>query len=283
MNKDVDFPREMRTETYVITAPVHQDQIQLREIWGTLKKQKISIVLGVLVGLAVSAYSVFTTQAIFQSEVLLLPPLQQDIQDLLVEETDTQNLTPGQKQESVYQEFQRNLHSYRVRQDFLTSSELNKQNIDFDSNLKIQNNNGDTPSVKIIFQYTDPVAVAEILNGLVNFVDSYTVKQLHANVQDSIRLRIQRKRNKLNRERTLAKQRRQDRIIRLEEELSIAKELNIRNSSALPSATTNPIPEISVTTVGSPHYIRGTKALQAEIDALKSRKSDDPLSASISA
>jgi len=79
---------------------------------------------------------------------------------------------------------------------------------------------------------------------------------------------------KIKTSRTQEKVKRQDSIVRLESDLAIAKKLGIKDNRMMALQNTT-----SLTVVASnmdiPRYMRGTKVLAAELDALKNRSSDD--------
>ena len=72
----------------------------------------------------------------------------------------------------------------------------------------------------------------------------------------------------------MAKQRREDSILRFEEAAEIAVKLGVRDRVDITNVVQNN--QLNISTSSTPPYYRGYKALNAEITTLKNRKSDDP-------
>jgi len=79
--------------------------------------------------------------------------------------------------------------------------------------------------------------------------------------------------------RQFAEQRRMDRIAELEEAIHMASSLGLKEDPLLSQVTGKST--IAVNQMDSPLYMRGTRALQAEVTSLRTRKSDDPFIAGL--
>lgn len=73
----------------------------------------------------------------------------------------------------------------------------------------------------------------------------------------------------------LAKQQREDRIVRLRESLQIARALGLEDS-LINAGRTNADSELAALVEGDLMYLRGTRALQAELEVLQARTNDTP-------
>ena len=121
----------------------------------------------------------------------------------------------------------------------------------------------------------DPVFAAKLVNDYVGYFDLETVRQLVSDARNSIQEQIVDIEYKIGSKRQMAKQRREDQIVRFGEALIIARKLAIKDRVATNTVVQNN--QLNISTSNTPLYYRGFKALKnAEIVFLKNRKSDDP-------
>ncbi|MEJ1355783.1 MAG: Wzz/FepE/Etk N-terminal domain-containing protein [Candidatus Sedimenticola sp. (ex Thyasira tokunagai)] len=256
-----------------------EDEISLTDLWLILDKRKIIIlVMTALVTLAALTYALTTTPT-YKAGAIFFPPSAKDIQMLTVQGV--------QGVQGVYGAFKRNLGSRALHRRFfeeqglieiLSSGPVSATSIEkalqvFSGMLGIKSN-GDELSLSI--EWRDPEQAAGWVNQLTAFVDSETVHQLASDLMGEIDRRIRDIENIISSKRQLAKQRREDRLVRLEEGLQIAESLGItdqqgvfnivQNASSAGDASRSKNHQI---------YNRGIKGLQAEIAVLGKRKSDD--------
>ncbi len=168
--------------------------------------------------------------------------------------------------------------------------------------------------VSISYDGKDPEFIAKIVNDYIKFVHDKTLEDFLTLVRRNIRTKkqdledviIQSKKRvvaqrrqdeiarlieadtiaslefveqiKVLKERT--EQKRQDRMVQLEEALVIAKKLDIVDPidswSELKNAKDQAANKVSINNKSLPEYTRGSKALQAELQTLKGRTSNDP-------
>jgi chain length determinant protein (polysaccharide antigen chain regulator) len=197
----------------------------------------------------------------------------------------------------VYKAFLRNLKSKGLRREFFDAHDLagyylannshTDANIDrifdkkFNGSLRVQVDKQDVSFVVASFTDTDPVLAAQRLNQFIAFANERTSRQLLNNVNAAIRAEIERVRYQLDSKLKLASQRRQDRILNLREALRVAKTLGIKSTSSFPVIEEKDTAAIEINTAQLPLYMRGMKALEAEIAVLESRKSDEPFVAGL--
>jgi len=103
------------------------------------------------------------------------------------------------------------------------------------------------------------------LNDFIDYVFDVTLNELVSELLQNIELTLQRIDLQLNSMREVATASRLDRIVRLEEALSIARAIGLEDSM-IENAANNLNME----------YMRGVRALAAEIDVLRQRQSDEP-------
>ncbi len=168
--------------------------------------------------------------------------------------------------------------------------------------------------VSISYDGKDPELIAKMVNDYIKYVHDKTLEEFLTLVRRNIRTKkqdledviIQSKKRviaqrrqdeiarlieadkiarlelieqiKVLKERT--EQKRQDRMVQLEEALVIAKKLDIVDPidswSELNNVKDQVTNKVSINNKTLPEYTRGSKALQAELQALKSRTSNDP-------
>ena len=123
-------------------------------------------------------------------------------------------------------------------------------------------------------EYDDPEFAAKLINDYVSFFDYETVLALVSAARNSIKSQIRDIEYKIGSKRQMAKQRREDTILRYEEGALIAGKLGIKDRVDTTSVVQNN--QLNISTSTTPLYYRGYKALNAEITTLNNRKSDDP-------
>jgi chain length determinant protein (polysaccharide antigen chain regulator) len=170
-----------------------------------------------------------------------------------------------------------NLVSHYVKEE--TDTKVNIDRIfdkKFDESLQVQVDTQDPLFVTVSLAYSDPELVAQWLNRFVDFVNERTVHQLLSDVESAIQTEITEVRYQLISKLKSAEQRRRDRVISLQEALSVAKALGLTEAGSFPMAADKNPAGVAVNTAQAPLYMRGTKALEKEITVLESRKSDEP-------
>ena len=115
------------------------------------------------------------------------------------------------------------------------------------------------------FQWSpnDPVFAAKLVNDYVGFFDLETVRQLVSDARNSIQEQIVDIEYKIGSKRQMAKQRREDQILRFGEALIIARKLAIKDRVDTNTVVQNN--QLNISTSNTPLYYRGFKALDAEI------------------
>jgi chain length determinant protein (polysaccharide antigen chain regulator) len=117
--------------------------------------------------------------------------------------------------------------------------------------------------ISVSMESGDPEFAANLVNDYINFFDAETILAMSAAARNSLEGQIRDIENTIGSKRQMAKQRREDSILRYEEAAEIAVKLGVRD-------------RVDTMNVGKTLYYRGYRALNAEINILKIRKSDDP-------
>ncbi|WP_278929482.1 LPS O-antigen chain length determinant protein WzzB [Pseudomonas qingdaonensis] len=264
---------------------VRDDEIDLIELIRGLWQQKLLIILTTLVvGGAAVAYALLATP-VYEAKVFVQPPSQNDIAHL--------NYGRGGDSElgmltvkDVYDVYVRNLQSESLRRRFfqdvylpaLSAQErLGSQDElyeDLSKVLKVTIANKEIPTrFAITVNMPDPnLAVSWAVQY--GEMAGYRAK---LEILKDLKADASVKANNLERQITTARENakrlRDDQIAQLEEALTIAKSINLERP---PIISGNLSTEVSAGMDGALTYMRGSKALQAEIENLQKRGSDDP-------
>ena len=262
------------------TQPFVDENIDLYEMWITIWNKKW-IVIGVTAVAALGSVVFALLQPlVYKAEAYLLPPKAQDIQSLNVHGVMGLQEMPEVSPEYVFASFKKNLSSRILQKKFIKdyglmevlspekSTESMNENVyeGFSKIFKIKDNT-------ISIELNDPEVAALWVNDYIKFMDNETIRLLVDNVRNSIMNSIRDIEYTISSKRQMAKQRRKDKILLYTEATSIAIRLGVKDRVD----TTNVIQnnQLNISTGSTPLYYRGYRALNAELDVLKNRKSDD--------
>lgn len=240
---------------------------------------------------------------VYKVEAFILPPLSSDIDQLTfsVIRRDVEGVVVAEVNavavEDVYGQALTNLQSRSVRRLFFDEHGLldslrgqggedpEAQKVfsrDFHQRLTvIRGKKERSDFATISFEGHDPERITSLLNSFLTMVNDYTVAALVQDLYADVGGKKKSIESKIKALRQVAEHRRLDRIAQLQEALYIASQLGVEHRAAISSsvfsrAKANPGFAVAVNTADTPLYLRGTQALQAEIDMLRKRKNDDP-------
>ena len=294
-SKSSDNQSDYRPASVYIAPGVSQaDEISFVDLFRVIARRKRTILFSFLVAVSLALVYVLFAEPVYRAKAHLLPPHQEDIQGLLINYAALEGLgieryTP----DLVYTIFLRNLNSRGLRREFFDARHLadhyvSRQEADadldinkifesrFNENLQVRMDKQDPSFVVASLADSDPELSAQWLNQFVELANERTTYQLSSDINVAIQGEIERVQYELDRKRKSAMQSKQDTIIMLKEELRIAKVLGIEGAGYFPGRSGNKRAEITVNTAKLPPYVRGSKALEAEISVLESRKSEEP-------
>ncbi len=292
-NKPLEKPSDPQPiPAFIIPRTELVDEISLFDLWQVIVKRKWIIILCVLVAMASSFVYIFFAVPTYQAKTHLLPPLKQDIQGLLIDYRGGDKVEKElYTQDYVYMKLLNNLKSQGLRREFFDVKELvnhygpekqnSKINIDeifdnqFNNNLVILNDKIDPSFVTVTLNLSNANLAAQWLGEFIDFANKRTINQLSNDIEVSVKAKLKQVRFQLDSKRALAKQQRHDRIVNIQEALRIAEMLGINDRTVHLEEPGKSKAEVAVNTAQMPLYMQGTKALEAEIFVLESRKSDD--------
>lgn len=287
-------------------AQLSEDEISLVDIFSLLFRRKKLILSITTAAFIIGLLYAFTQERVYQVETILRPPSFENIQGLNVlndsnydgnlTSSNDNNLTSS----NVFATFIHNLNSRRMRYKFFNKHKIldalsghskvalskNKINGIFESFSKSLSVKEDKKAgiARVSLVGAKNELIGSWLDDFITMTSKETIKQLVTNVQLNINSRVESININISSKRTTYKQRREDQLARLKEAYQIAKELKIIGHLFVPSvegsrneAISSELNSISKSLSNENNlsvYMKGTKVLQAEINALKNRKSD---------
>ena len=128
--------------------------------------------------------------------------------------------------------------------------------------------------MSVSMESNDPEFAANLVNDYVSFFDTETILLLSAAARNSIAGQIRNIEYTISSKREVAKVRRLDRIVVIQEAANTASILGFEDRVDTSNVVQNN--QLNITINSTPLYYIGFRALNQEIKILKSRKSDDP-------
>lgn len=281
----------------------HDDEIDLVDIWRLLVRWWRWIAAITLLSTALAVAYVLLAPRLYKVEAFVLPPLSSDIDQLAfsVIRRDVEGAViaevNGVAVEDVYGQALTNLQSRSVRRLFFDEHNLfdllrdqgdedvGAQKVftrDFHQRLTVTRGKKERSDFTIIsLEGSEPERITSLLNSFLTLVNGYSVAAMVQDVHADVGAKRESIVKKISALRQIAEDRRLDRVVQLQEALYIASQLGIDqravfSSAAFSQTKANPGFGVIVNSADTPLYLRGTQALQAEIDMLRKRKSDDP-------
>ncbi|NYT84325.1 LPS O-antigen chain length determinant protein WzzB [Pollutimonas harenae] len=274
------------------TAP--SDEIDLRELLCTLWKAKWLIVATTLVVAGAAAAYTFLSPPIYETRLQTLPPTPSGLASYNMANqlsgpaisgvgiNGSDNAVAAITPDDAYNTFLRNLNSVTLRQQFFTkiylpahpgsdtpaSQDRLWKRFNKELNIKLPQQKDDDELMTLALQGEDPATIADWANRYVQAAITISQKELLETLSSAIQLRLQSTQDQIATLRKVAETTRQDSIARLKEALTLAESIGL----STPPDTGNLITSYT----GATTYLRGSKALRAELKLLEQRQSDDP-------
>ncbi|VVN65358.1 LPS O-antigen chain length determinant protein WzzB [Pseudomonas fluorescens] len=269
-------------------SPVEPGSLQEIDFRGVLRIlwKQIWLMLGVAAITTVFAVIYALTSApVYEARAYVIPPTQNDIANFNYGRTNDSELTPYSVKD-IYGIFVLNLQSESLRRKFyedmylpiLSSSEREgSQGLlysEFTKKISVVPPSKDAPDrYLVVAQSSDPERAREWVDTYVRRAGERAENEMIKNVAREAEVRARSLNQQLHTLRETGKKNREDSITKLREALHVAEAINLEKP---PIITGNPSVEIAGSMEGQLIYMRGTKALNAEIKNLEARVSDDP-------
>lgn len=261
------------------------DQIDLVALLKNLWAQKWLIILVTFIVTIGAASYAFLSKPVYEARVEVLPPSQSDIAGFNLGRDDRGVLKPFSV-DDIYAVFIRNLQAEDSRRQFFREMYLpvldekrrlgsqDKLYATFTEVLSVQAPTKSQPNrYSIVVEWHDPVQAAEWTKHYLDQVTNQSLSDMLKNSRRDMEVLDGQIQQEVKTLREVAKLRRNDRVIKLKEALAVAEAIGVKNPPVISGQTAE---ELSAFMNGNLMYMRGAKALRAEIAVLENRASDDP-------
>lgn len=263
---------------------VHDDP-DLFELFYEVWKQKISILSCFFLALISAVLYVTLVDPTYEAKLYTQPPSQGEIEQLNYGRGGDSGLSYLTAKD-VYELFLKNLQSEAVRNNFfrtiylpsLSESQRSEPRDalykEFARNLTVSLAGKDMPARYVITaQASDPVVTVKWASIYVDMAAERAKREVLNSVRSESTLIANNIERQILSAQASARKQRADQIVQLKEALVIANSIGLEKPPIITGAVTS---EASAAMNGALTYMRGSKALEAEIKNLESRESDDP-------
>ncbi|MCU1722220.1 LPS O-antigen chain length determinant protein WzzB [Pseudomonas sp. 5P_5.1_Bac1] len=263
----------------------NSDEVDLIELVRVLLCNKLLIISLVAFFAVGSIAYVLLVTPVYEARVMILPPSQSDISHLNYGRGGTSGLAPLSA-EDVYRVYLNNLRSESLRRKFfrevyLSSLGEGERNSSqdglyrrFNELLAIEVESKERPSSYVITaRLSDPQQVARWVVLYAQMAGAQAKNEVLKDVKGDAIIKANNLQQQVVSAQYSARKQREDQIAKLEEALTVARSIGLEKPLII-SGTLSA--GVSAGMDGSLTYMRGSKALEAEIDNLEKRASDDP-------
>ncbi|TDJ74438.1 hypothetical protein E2H86_19990 [Pseudomonas putida] len=262
------------------------DEIDLFELIAGIWKHKVlAVVTAAIVTAGAVAYA-FLKTPIYEAKLFVQPPTQNDISQLNFGRGGQTGLAMMSVSD-VYGAYLRNLQSESLRREFFRSYYLPSLSADersgsqdalyseFQEVLSLGVASKDAPTRYFIkVKLPNPEVAAEWATRYVEMAGRRGVGDIVKDVKADATVKANNLEQQINAARESTRKQREDRIARLTEALRVAKSIGLEKPPIISA-------EVAAGMEGTLTYMRGSKALEAEIENLRARSSDDPFVANL--
>lgn len=245
------------------------DEIDLVELFQCLWQQKLLIAGFIaVVTLLATAYAFLSTPE-YESKAGVLPPHFSDIAGYNLGHSEV-NLNQFDVL-SVYEAFRTNLLSGSLKDLFIRETSLPGL-----SAIKV-----DAPDVEdrpdyyeVVVKYKSPELAAKWANLYIDMAAKKTEQDMLENIRSEIASKARVIEVQMDVLRSTAKKRREDRIVQLHDALKVAEAVGLYTPQVVAQETSSD--DVPPFVDGNLMYMRGAKAIRAELAVLEKRENDDP-------
>lgn len=260
--------------------------IDLFELVEELWRQKVLIAVTTLVVLAIAVAYALLAKPVYESKVFVQPPTQNDIAQLnygrggdsglsMITVKDVYDIYLRHLQsESLRREFFRNIYLPSLTEDEVIGSQVELYNRFQEDVLSLGVASKDSPNrffVKV--ELVEPQQAAEWVVRYLEMAGRLTEAEVVRDVKADATIKANNLEQQITAAIESARKQREDQIVQLSEALRVAKSIGLEKPPIISNTLSS---EVSAGMDGSLMYMRGTKALEAEIENLHERVSDAP-------
>ncbi|MBF8669055.1 LPS O-antigen chain length determinant protein WzzB [Pseudomonas putida] len=264
---------------------IGSDEIDLIELVQGVWRQKIWVGLVAVPVIALGLAYVMLVSPVYEAKLYVQPPSQIEIAQLNYGRGGDTGLAPFTSKD-VYEIYLKALQSEAVRNKFfrnvflltLTDQERSGSRDalygQYNSMLKVSQAGKNLPNRYVITaNLNDPRLAATWVSRYAEMAEERAKAELVDGSQSDISIMADNLERDIRAAQASAMKQRTDRIAQLNEALRVAKSIGLEKPPIISDALAT---EVSAGMAGALTYMRGTKALEAEIANLKARASDDP-------
>ncbi|GLZ23973.1 O-antigen chain length regulator [Stutzerimonas stutzeri] len=262
----------------VNVAPAGTDEIDLIELARALWAQRWVIALCTAVVTSLAGLYALLSPSVYEASVSVIPPTFSQVAELN-EGRSKASQDSASDVDRVYQAFARRLGSDELKQDFFDRFYLPDMTSNPDDQVRLYRNFSSSLSMKtdknqpqryyLSFSDGDVRKASRWLEQYIQLAGTYAKEELLADARQVIDSRKSLLRSQIAVMKRTAEVRRADRLMQLQEALAVAEAVGIVDPPAISGATTTPLQ-------GDLLYMRGSRALNAEMETLQARSSNEP-------
>lgn len=261
------------------------NEVDLRVLMVALWRQRLVVVGAVILTTAIAAAYAFLSTPIYEAKVVVVPPTQNDVVNYNYGRTAENELAPFSVKD-VYAVFLRNLQAESLRREFfnkvylpsLSESERKKSletlYNDFTKVLTVALAGKDNPDrYAVVAKDEHPDQAVILIGKYIGRASELAKKEMIKNISSEADVLARNLQQQIVSIREVGLKAREDSITKLREALVVAEAIGLEKP---PIVSGNTEVKVAGSLDEQPLYMRGTKALKAEIENLETRKSDDP-------
>ncbi|QXH55427.1 LPS O-antigen chain length determinant protein WzzB [Pseudomonas maumuensis] len=261
------------------------DEIDLVELVRGVWQQKIWVVLVMLIVVGLALAYVMIASPLYEAKLYIRPPTQNQIAQLNYGRGPDTGLPPLSAKD-VYSIYLKLLQSEAVRNEFFQNTFLPGLAQDersgsrdalrarFDEMLTVaQTAKDETDRYVVTARLEDPKLAANWVSTYAELSADRAKDELLGGTRSDISIMADNLEQQIRASRASASNKRADQIAQLKEALLVAKSIGLERPPIISNTLSS---EVSAGMGGALTYMRGSKALEAEIANLDSRSSDDP-------
>ncbi|MDM3874083.1 LPS O-antigen chain length determinant protein WzzB [Pseudomonas asiatica] len=261
------------------------DDIDLIELVQGVWRQKIWVGLVAVPVIALGLAYVMLVSPVYEAKLYIQPPSQNEIAQLNYGRGEGTGLAPLSAKE-VYSIYLKALQSEAVRDKFFRSAFLpmlteeerggsrDALYAQFNGMLKVALAGKDMPDRYVLTaSLEDPRLAATWVSNYAEMAAERAKNELLSGARSDMSIMADNLDQQIRAARATASNQRVDQIAQLKEALRVARSIGLEKPPIISDTLSN---EVSAGMNGALTYMRGTKALEAEIANLESRSSNDP-------
>jgi chain length determinant protein (polysaccharide antigen chain regulator) len=260
-------------------------EIDISDIIRVLWKKKWMIFVTASVVTLIAVAYVFLVRPIYEASAFAMPPTYNDIANLNYGRSSETELVPVTVKE-VYSIFLQSLKSETLRQTFIaevmasgSSNDEGKAGSDLlyselSKRLIVSQPRKDLPDEYMVtIQSSNPDQAAQWAQEYIHRAGKLAEQEIIKNISYEADVKVRSLDRQIADLRENGQKVREDTITKLREALRVAKAIGLEKP---PIIAGNPAVQIAGSVDGQLIYMRGTKALEAEIENLEARSANDP-------